>query len=383
MPFIAGARLMRALTMLAGSALVAASVLAVAQPAQAAVALKCGATLTKSVTLSQNVNCTANTTNDAITILKAGVTVNLNGRKLLGPGDSKDTVGIVDNGYDNVTIESGTISNFWVGADVSGGSSSEVTGLVMKDVTVTENTLSNSDTGLFGSYIHGARISGLSVSYAADGVSLNNSQHNIITDSKISGASGDGFYDSGGNANTYSHNTVMGVMGNGFESSRTTALVISFNTITGRSARGIYDNEGTKLSATGNTLSGLLYGIQDMQGSHNSFVGNKAIGDAYGLNAYNCVRDTYSRNTFDNGQFGIQDDGPAGDTLARNTTNGDSEAGIYVAAAGITGTSAYLGNNTANDNGFGLYSQFPTTGKNNHAKGNRVVNCHNVACVKL
>jgi hypothetical protein len=99
-----------------------------------------------SVTLTQNINCLANRTDDAITIGAAGMAVNLNGHKILGAGDTNDKIGVLDNGHEHVTIGSGTIANFYGGLKINGlSSTSYVTRLVVKDVTVTENTLASSD----------------------------------------------------------------------------------------------------------------------------------------------------------------------------------------------------------------------------------------------
>lgn len=76
-------------------------------------------------------------------------------------------------------------------------------------------------------------------------------------------------------------------------------------------------------------------------------------------------------------------DYPKGDTLRTNTTDGNAGAGIDIFTEGTqTGFVATLIGNTANKNQFGLYYQIQTKGSGNHANGNKIVNCHNVACAK-
>ncbi len=374
-----GLRAGRAAALIGGCGAVAAGMLAAAAPAQAA-ALNCGTTIRASVTLTRDVNCTKNKIDDAITIGAAGITVNLNGHSIRGPGDANDTVAILDNGYSNVTVENGAISNFYTGVDAAGTSTSYLTRLVVRNLTVTVNSLSDSGDGVSGSFVSRASISRLSVKYTGDGVGLDNSRHSSISDSKFTGTS-DGVYDNLGNSDVVSHNTMTGITDNGVESSETTHMVISSNAISGAAATGIYDNQGSRLTASGNSLSGLLDGISDDQGSHNTFSGNKGTGDAHGVLTYEDNHATYARNTFSNGAFGIEVGDPVGDTLTRNTTSRNTLAGIYVHVDNTSGDSAALSDNVADDNGFGLYSQIPTAGKDNHAKGNAEINCHNVRCV--
>jgi Periplasmic copper-binding protein (NosD) len=404
---IAGSRLMRAMTLLGGIGLVAASLFAIATPAQAAVALKCGATITRSVTLSQNIDCTHDSADDGVTIGAADVTINLNGHKILGPGDLKDTGGIVDNGHDNLTITGGTISNFWYGVTVSGTSITEVTGLRIRNATITENTLGDQNYGVSGTDLSRAVMTGLTINGANIGIQLTDSQHSTVTDSHLASPL-TGFHDVDGTGNAWTHSTMSNVSDIGVSAVDTIKVVVSFDTITGgANAIGVEVGPADDSFIAHNKLDDLNTGIDLPEvievapgrstrattsrstapttgGSADATISdNSGTGDGYGIYADGPTDETYVGNTFNGGQYGIETDYPQGVTIKLNTTDRNSEAGVYVFVRGTaTGYSAVLSHNTADKNRFGLYSLIRTTGGSNRAAGNTIVNCHNVSCPK-
>src|SRR3954453_22537414 len=95
----------------------ALAVAALAVPAAASGAQPaCGATLTNDVKLNADLDCSGYN-GDALMIGKQGVTVDLNGHTLTGPGAHE---GIVDysTGYDNVFVKNGTVESFQYGVDL-------------------------------------------------------------------------------------------------------------------------------------------------------------------------------------------------------------------------------------------------------------------------
>lgn len=360
-----------------GGALLAGMLIASAGPADAGV-LSCGSTIIASVTLTQNVDCTTDTTDDAITIGAADVTVNLNGHQILGPGDSAGTEGIVDLGYSDVTVEYGAISNFSTDVDVEGASGSDLTGIVVHKVTTTNSALEASEA-VYGDYLSGATIQGLSISDAFTGVELDNSEDSTVWYNHLISPFF-GLVDYFGTANTWSRNSLSNVSYCGVVSDGAADAVISSSTMTGAGADGICDEESAGISVTRNTLSGLYDGLYLDASTYSTVSHNKGWHDTYGLYADGTGDDTYSDNRFDHGQYGIETDFPTGEVLEGNVTSHNSEVGGYVFTADETGYSAALTHNTANDNRFGLYAQFLTTGSGNHAAGNVVVNCYNVTC---
>jgi len=381
MPIVNRSRGVRALAALGGGGVVAAGLVVAAVPAQAA-ALSCGTVIRASVTLTANVNCATNPDDDAITIGASGITINLNGHKILGPGDANITVGIGDSGYHNVTIESGTIANFYAGMNVNGQSGNLVTGLRIKNVTITENTLGDEDYGVFANFMRGANMTGLTIKNANYGVYLVDSEHNTLTDSTLASPI-TGIWDQRGTGNTWSHDTMSNVNYTGIWEYGSTGASITANTIHGIGATGIYDEESVSCSITGNTLTGLYTGIDTDYDKSTTVRANIGSGDAYGMYTDAALDGTYIGNVFSGDQYGFQDNNPYDDTLKSNTTDGNAEAGIWITASGVLNSfAATLVGNTADKNQFGMYSEIHTKGTGNHAVGNTVVNCRNVSCVK-
>jgi parallel beta-helix repeat protein len=107
----------RALCSLIGRSLLVALALggtALAVPSVAAANPACGATVTHNVTLTSDMDCSASATN-GINVGKPGITINLNGHTLTGPGSGNCcNLGIVNTtGYDKVTVENGTVKDYF------------------------------------------------------------------------------------------------------------------------------------------------------------------------------------------------------------------------------------------------------------------------------
>jgi hypothetical protein len=160
----------------AGS-LLAAIALTEAPPAQASVTgtPTCGETITTSLTLTANLDCSADTTTSALIIGASGVTVNLNGFSILGPGANASTIGIDDrSGYNSLTVKNGSMSNLYGDVMAIGSPSSILTGLTVHKLKATSNTIDNG-YAVCASYVDGARVNGLNVSDDEYGVVLANS----------------------------------------------------------------------------------------------------------------------------------------------------------------------------------------------------------------
>jgi hypothetical protein len=79
----------------------------VAMPSSAAAAVSCGDTLTHDVKLHEDLDCAGYPSN-TLTVGHNGITINLNGHDVHGQPVSD--YGIVDHGYDGVTIKNGSIT---------------------------------------------------------------------------------------------------------------------------------------------------------------------------------------------------------------------------------------------------------------------------------
>jgi len=374
------------------------TIIAAAAPASATT-LSCGTVVTSSVTLTAQMNCSSDTTTSAIIIGASGVTVDLNGHKILGPGANSNTEGIVDNpggqgtSYNDVTIEDGTISNFNTDIDIEGtyttpqSSASPfcntyLSGAKVKSVTTTNNALDQSEA-VYGDCLDGAYVHQDTINDAETGVELDYSEASLVNYSHLNSPYY-GLYDYEGSGNTWARNVLSNVAYDGIELSFTTSATVKGNTVTGPDALGIDDRSSSNLTIYNNTLDHLYDGVSEGSTSGGTVSDNKGTSDAYGLYGSDTTNITYAGNKFDNGQYGIETEFPASEVLKGNVTNGNSEDGVYIYTdnEGSNGGewSATLTNNTANGNRFGLYSQFVTSGSSNHATGNKVINCYQVSC---
>lgn len=126
---------MRHITSLTSAAAIALLGLSLAAPPATAgrapappPAIKCGDTITTSVVLTRNLTCAG----DGLTVQGAGITVNLNGRRITGSGTG---AGIIVSGFgpSGVSVVGGRISGFEAGV------SSWVSGTRLSDVVLSGN----------------------------------------------------------------------------------------------------------------------------------------------------------------------------------------------------------------------------------------------------
>lgn len=89
---------------------------ALAAPSVAAANPACGATVKHNVTLTGNMDCSGSETN-GINVGKSGITINLDGHTLTGPGGGTCCYYGIENtaGYDKVTLEDGTVNDYFYG----------------------------------------------------------------------------------------------------------------------------------------------------------------------------------------------------------------------------------------------------------------------------
>ena len=360
-----GKRASRAVLSLAGSCILAAGAVIALPAAVSAASLYCGSTIKTSITLAGDLNCTNQSSGNALTIGAAGVTVNLNGYKITGPGASSSTGGIADDGHNYPTIEDGTISGFTEGIDIE-GATNPTKGALVRDMTITGN---------------------------GTGISLSSITDSHVINNHVEVASGgpDAIADSSGTADILSHNYVkVSATGTGFDVNGTTNEAIRRNTVVGtgeQGGTGIIDYYSSGQITTRNILNDLGTGIfeSDEDGAVNYNTGYR---DGYGIDEEGAIGIRYSGNHFNWGHYGIWLYDPSGTRLTSNVTDHNSKAGVYVYVDYNYCShqqpflcAATLNNNTADYNARGLYSQIGAGGNGNHAAHNTIVNCHNVICV--
>ncbi len=375
---------------MAGSGGLILGVITMAPGVASASTPSCGSTVTSSVTLSGNMNCSSYTTGPALIIGAAGVTVNLNGYKILGPGAGAATEGIVDISSDgasgapfaSLVVEDGSISNFTTDIDVEGSSGALLTGTVVENVKTTNNAVTEGEA-FYGEYLAGASIHNNSVSDANVGIEVDDSTSSTVSDNKMVRPGTDGFFDGGGDSNSWSHNQVTAASGDGFDLRNTTGDVVESNSVTGTgSANGVYDTDSSGINISKNVLDDLYDGVDQYSDLSGAVSHNTGSDDEWGIYTDSPSGMTFQGNKFNHGQYGIETDFPISEALLANTTNYNSEAGvlIYTNEEADPYTAPEVKNNTADNNRYGLYSQVATTGNGNDADHNTAVNCYNVYC---
>jgi hypothetical protein len=116
----------------------AAAILAQAPPAHA---LDCGRTLIRDTTLQSDIVACPG---DGLTIGANGVDLDLNGFTIDGTGLG---AGVRNDGFDNVTIKNGTISDFDYGVQLNTGTlNATVTGVTLPLIQVRAMQLRNTDS---------------------------------------------------------------------------------------------------------------------------------------------------------------------------------------------------------------------------------------------
>lgn len=333
--------------------------MAAAGPARADV-LACGTTITASVTLTQDMNCGG----IAIIVGAAGVTVDLNGHQING---FTGGTGVSDVGHNDVTVENGTIGGFLTDVSIENSS-----GSVVRDLTV------------------GTESVGQSVE-----VSLNHASHTTVTHNRFHHPFFGGG-DQGGNGNTWSDNTFddLGLDGPSYSEIGLSVFgsagdLISGNKLSGPAdigghfpaAFGIYFTQSNSITITNNELHDLALGMWGVENTGSTFRLNHGFNNTSGLQSTSGINEAYLGNKFDsNNGDGMLIESPHGAELAGNTASDNIYDGISI--TGQEGAdSATLNLNTADHNGkSGLYSQFPTSGFGNKAKGNGLSDCFNVNC---
>lgn len=175
------------------AALIASAVAALPASAAAAPAVPspttvaCGAVVTQSVTLAGDVSCPSSQQRPAITVEAANITINLNGYTVSTASNAQNTIGILDSGYDGVTITNGTLDTFERAVLVRRASDTDLDGL------------SISGLGPYGGgiYIRGGTdnaIANSSVESLSSAVQVVNSSHVLITDTTSEDDFGGSFF---------------------------------------------------------------------------------------------------------------------------------------------------------------------------------------------
>jgi len=181
--------------------------------------LSCGQVIKQSVKLTANLDCKT----DGIIVGADGITIDLNGFTVSGPGEKSSKVGVMFADNDGVTVQGpGTIQNFQAGALFSGGEDNKIS-----RVTFTENEIAVFETGSKNVAIEDNLMFGNSIGVAAHsssgsklttnlfksndlaGVTLVNSANNELSMNTIQGSVNGIFLDGQSTKNNVNSNNVL------------------------------------------------------------------------------------------------------------------------------------------------------------------------------
>ncbi len=310
---------------------VAASVIAAA-PAAAKPALKCGQTVTVSTKLTRDlIGCPGT----GLVIGADGITIDLNGHRISGV-NAPDSAGIADDGHRGVTVENGTITDFFV----HGIRLHEAPHSVVRDVRILRigagNVEGDAAAGIFveasaGVKVTGSRISNDVVSWQSDGVVVLGSPRVVLRDNHLDRNSWNGAVvldspDVKVVRNTLDRNGNQGIEVN----AQSDRILVAGN------------------RARGNTQSGLVVGALE----HGRVVGNRVSGNAgAGVFMFDLIDSSIAGNVAVRNGVGIElaggQFGSHGNRVVRNRTDDNADTGIVLADGANDNR---VSRNTANGN---------------------------------
>lgn len=356
------------------------------------------------------------------------ITLDLNGHVIDGVGLD---VGILNNGYDAVTIINGTITQFDHGILLNPGTARNVidsmrleanaeAGLLLADAdqngqgnTIRDNVFVANGYGIWlasnttqtvirDNALGGNTSGGVYLEFASNnriefneitrsgghGIAMVGGGNNTVADNSLSGNSGYGIAAGEellpSNNNLIERNTISEGQG-GILVADSTGSQVLFNTISGSTGPGISLELARDSLVRGNDVRSNASGISLDQASNNRVEANNASGTLgtgieIGALSYNNVVIQNAANQ--NGGEGITVEDFAladqGNVIEANTANGNGGDGIGVHGVGHTVT----GNSAQMNGGWGIYVAVSATdGGGNFAAGNaEPAQCLNIVC---
>jgi parallel beta-helix repeat protein len=290
----------------------------------ATAAITCGMVVTTSITASNDLACTG----DGLVVGAANITLNLGGHTIDGDDDAGD-YGISNNGFDNVKIKNGQITDFFEGVKLVGDADkNEITNLEIR---------SSSGDGIdFSTTSDQATVKNNRILQNVTGIDLSATGH-TITGNRFVANTGDG----------------MDV--------RTNGSLVANNVVT------LNGNQGMEVTGGNNTIQ------KNLVSRNASFGIALMTADA----TSNLVK---LNQVFGNGSIGLfVDSMSTSNTLDSNVLVGNANDGLDVNGAGGTNT---IKKNTADGNGDrGIEATSGIDGGGNKAAGNvNAQQCQVVVC---
>jgi parallel beta-helix repeat protein len=141
--------------------------------------LSCGEVIKESVKLSANLDCKS----DGLIVGADGITIDLNGHSLTGPGPQSSKIGIMLATSSGVTIQGlGTISGYQAGILNTGGQQNTIV-----QVNFDGNQIAIFNTGATGTDIEKNMMTGNDIGFATHSSKQTTLTNNIFTDNKLAG----------------------------------------------------------------------------------------------------------------------------------------------------------------------------------------------------
>jgi parallel beta-helix repeat protein len=181
--------------------------------------LSCGQVIKQSVKLTANLDCKT----DGIIVGADGITIDLNGFTLSGPGEKSSKVGIMFADNDEVTVQGpGTITEFQAGALFSGGEDNKISRVTFtgneiavfetgsKNVAIEDNLMFENSIGVAAHSSSGSKLTtNLFKANDLAGVTLVNSAANELSMNTIQGSVNGIFLDGQSTENNVNSNNVL------------------------------------------------------------------------------------------------------------------------------------------------------------------------------
>ena len=194
--------------------------------------LSCGQVIKQSVKLTANLDCKT----DGLIVGADGITIDLNGFTLTGPGDKSSKVGVMFADNDDVTVQGpGTIENFQAGSLFSGGENNKIS-----KVTFQNNEIGIFETGAKNTAVEYNSMFDNSIGVAAHSSSGTSLNTNIFNNNDLAGVT---LVNSAGNQ--LSTNTIQGSVNGIFLDGQSTKNTIDTNNVLKN--RGVDLNNGNGL----------------------------------------------------------------------------------------------------------------------------------------
>jgi CSLREA domain-containing protein len=394
------------------------------KPAPVASEIVCGQIVMQSILVTNDlIDCGGH----GLVIGAHGITIDLNGHYIDGIGlDS----GILNNGFDSVTITNGTVTEFDYGITLNPGTSLNIVdnmrvelnqeagiALAHADQNGRGNTIRNNtvESNLYGIALFSNTQNNLIYNNAlggnTDGIRLEFASNNRIEANEISSSAGDAIVMEGGGDNTVVDNSITNSLGFGIAAGAellpSNNNLIKGNTISeGKGGISVIDSTGVQILSNtvnntdgagvsldlarntlvrGNDLRSNQGGVYISESSNNRVEFNNASGslgtgiEIGSLSPNNIVS---QNNASSNGGEGIvvEDTAPAGagNVIELNTADGNGGDGIAMNGVGHTLT----GNIARLNGGWGIYAASGAiNGGNNQAAGNmEPAQCFGITC---